>query len=100
MAVYASVPEEHCGRATADLCARRGRIQGMTRRGLLQQVHAIAPLTELFGYADALRHISAGHGHCAMTFEHYEAVPYNLAEETVVRLREARAGRDQRRASS
>jgi ABC-type Fe3+-hydroxamate transport system substrate-binding protein len=43
----------------------------------------MVPLSEMFGYANALRSLTQGRAVFSMHFEHYEAVPYSLAEEIV-----------------
>ena len=43
------------------------------------------PLSEMFGYANALRTLTQGRANFSMHFEHYEAVPAGLAEEIVER---------------
>jgi len=49
------------------------------------------PLSGMFGYASELRNITSGRGNFSMHFEHYEAVPYALAEEIVAARREEKA---------
>ncbi len=83
MSVHVSVPEQFSGSVTGDLCQRRGRIQGMELKGVLQDIEAMVPLAEMFGYATCLRTITQGRGNFTMHFEHYEAVPFSLAETIV-----------------
>jgi len=63
MRVEVTVPQEQVGNVIADVQLRRGKITemescqfGMTR------VLALVPLSELFGYATALRSFSGGRG--------------------------------------
>ena len=44
---------------------------------------AMVPLAEMFGYATSLRSNSQGRGTFIMTFDHYEEVPRNIAEEII-----------------
>jgi elongation factor G len=54
-----------------DLNLRRGQIQGQDMRGGSTIVRALAPLMNMFGYANALREISKGSGSFTMQFDHY-----------------------------
>ncbi len=57
-------------------------------------MEAMVPLAEMFGYATDLRNISSGRANFTMHFEHYEAVPFALAEKIVEERREAKANRN------
>ena len=81
-------PEEFMGDVIGDLNRRRGRIDGMEPRGNTQVVSAVAPLSEMFGYATDLRSMSQGRASYTMQFERYEEVPQHIAEKVV----EARTG--------
>jgi len=83
MSVHVAVPEQFAGSVTGDLCQRRGRIQGMELSGVLQNISAMVPLSQMFGYATDVRTLTQGRGNFTMHFEHYEAVPFSLAEEIV-----------------
>jgi elongation factor G len=88
-----TAPQDYSGSVTGGICARRGRITGIettAARGL-QTVKAMVPLSEMFGYATELRSGTAGRGRFDMRFEHYQAVPFELAEE-IVRRKRAEAG--------
>jgi elongation factor G len=76
-------PEEFMGDVIGDLNRRRGRVEGMEPRGNAQVVNAIAPLSEMFGYATDLRSMSQGRANYTMQFERYEEVPPNIAEKVV-----------------
>ncbi len=43
----------------------------------------MVPLAEMFGYATNLRSNTQGRGNYVMTFDHYEEVPRNIAEEII-----------------
>jgi elongation factor G len=89
MHVEVVVPEEYMGDVIGDINARRGRVEGMDRRGNSQVIRALVPLGEMFGYATDLRSRTQGRGTYTMQFERYEEVPKNVAE-TVVKARAAR----------
>jgi elongation factor G len=83
MSVEVVVPEEYLGDVISDLNSRRGRIEGVELRGTSQIIRAMVPLSEMFGYATALRSRTQGRGSFTMHFGRYEEVPANLAEEII-----------------
>ena len=48
-----------------------------------QVIHAMVPLSEMFGYATDLRSKTQGRGTYTMQFAQYERVPNNIAEKVV-----------------
>ena len=83
MKVDVSVPDEYFGNVMGDITARRGKPLGQESRGNAIQLSAMVPLAEMFGYATSLRSNSQGRGTFVMTFDHYEEVPKNIAEEII-----------------
>jgi elongation factor G len=83
MSVNVITPAEHLGSVNGDLAARRGRIESMEAKGVNQEIRSFVPLAQMFGYATQLRTISRGTATFTMTFDHYEPVPFNVAEEIV-----------------
>ena len=81
MKVDVTVPEEYMGDVIGDLNSRRGRIEGMDAEGTTQEIHAMVPLSEMFGYATALRSRTQGRGVYTMQPEHYEPVPKSIQEK-------------------
>ncbi len=65
-------PEEYVGDIIADLNHRRGRVEGIEQRGMMQVVKGSAPLAEMFGYVTRLRSLSQGRAVYSMFFSHYE----------------------------
>jgi elongation factor G len=86
MSIEVVVPEEYMGDVIGDLNSRRGRIEGMELRGTTQIIKSMAPLSEMFGYATALRSRTQGRGSFTMHFGKYEEVPASLAEEIVSKV--------------
>ncbi|MDD4212696.1 MAG: elongation factor G [Bacilli bacterium] len=86
MNVEVAVPDEYVGNVIGDLTSRRGRIEGQENRGHITSVKAIVPLSEMFGYATALRSNTQGRGNYVMQFARYEEAPRFVAE-TVVKKR-------------
>ncbi len=90
MSVEVTVSEESTGAITGSLCSKRGRIMNMESRGKTSVVTARVPLAEMFGYSSELRNVTSGRGEFTMHFEHYEAVPYSIAEEIVEARRKSK----------
>lgn len=74
------VPEEYMGDVMGDFNTRRGRVQGMEQRGNRTIVRAMVPLAEIMRYGTDLRSMTQGRGTYSLEFDHYEAVPKNLAD--------------------
>jgi elongation factor G len=87
MDVEVVVPTEYMGDVIGDLTARRGRIAGMLQRADARVVEASVPLAEMFGYATRLRSLTQGRAVYSMQFSRYEAMPKNMAEEIVKKVK-------------
>ena len=83
MKVEIVIPEEYMGDIMGDVTSRRGRVEGMEARGTAQVVKGFVPLSEMFGYATALRSNTQGRGVFTMYFDHYEEVPKSISEEII-----------------
>lgn len=83
MSIEVSAPEEYTGDVVGDMCSRRGKVLGMAMKGKLQIVDTEAPLSEMFGYASALRSMSSGRANYSMHFEKYIEVPFAIAEKII-----------------
>jgi len=81
MKVEVVTPEEYMGDIIGDLNSRRGQVSGMEQRGINHVVNSMVPLANMFGYVNNLRSMSQGRASYTMTFDHYEEVPHNVAEE-------------------
>ena len=90
MSVEVVTPEDYMGAVTGSICQRRGRIESMDEQAEYKVVRGLVPLSEMFGYSNVVRTISQGRASFTMHFEHYEAVPFTLAEEIVAKRREAK----------
>ncbi|MGB2983104.1 MAG: hypothetical protein WBC63_04500, partial [Candidatus Bipolaricaulia bacterium] len=69
----------------------RGRILGMDTKGGATVLRGRVPLAEMFGYASELRNLTSGRGTFTMHFEHYEAVPYVIAEEVIAERKDKKS---------
>lgn len=83
MKVEVVVPEDYIGDVVGDLNSRRGRLEGMEASFGAQTIRAFVPLAKMFGYATDLRSKTQGRGNYTMTFDHFEAVPNNIADEVL-----------------
>ncbi len=82
MAMEVVTPESNMGDIIGDLSSRRGKILEMRPdKGGTQIVRAQVPLSEVFGYATAMRSMSQGRATYSMEPSHYEPVPANIMEE-------------------
>jgi len=81
MRVDVNVPEEYMGDVMGGLNSRRGRIEGMEARSGAQNIKAVVPLSEMFGYATSLRSSTQGRGTFSMQTSHFEEVPKNIQEK-------------------
>jgi len=88
MSVEVTAPEHHTGAITGSLCSKRGKILSMETRGGAVVLSARVPLAEMFGYASELRNLTSGRGSFTMHFEHYESVPFAIAEKIIEDRRE------------
>ena len=52
-------------------------------------VRGHVPLSEMFGYSNALRTLTQGRANFSMHFERYEAVPFAITEQIIAKRREA-----------
>ena len=87
MALEVVVPEQYLGDVMGDLNSHRADIQGMNPRSDAQVVKAVIPLSETFGYATRLRSLTQGRAIFTMQFAQYRAVPKNITEEIVAKVR-------------
>jgi len=92
MSVNVVSPEEFSGAIIGALCNRRGTILGLDDQANAKVIRARVPLATMFGYATEVRNMSQGRAVFTMHFEHYEAVPFSIAEE-IVAERKSRSAR-------
>lgn len=82
MKVEVTTPEEYMGNIIGDLNSKRGQIEEMIDRpNNIKAIQAKVPLSEMFGYATALRSMSQGRANYVMEFAYYSEVPRNILEQ-------------------
>ena len=83
MKVSVIAPEDYLGNVIGDLTSRRGQILGQEARPGAQQIDALVPLSEMFGYATDLRSRTQGRGQYTMEPHSYVEIPRNIAEKII-----------------
>lgn len=83
MAVEVNTPCEAQGDLIGDLNRRRGDIVSMEAGQANVLLKARVPLSELWGYANAIRSLSRGRASYSMTPSHFDRVPDALAAKVV-----------------
>jgi len=86
MKVEVVTPDKFMGDVTGNLSGKRGQIEGMEERGMNKAIKALVPLSEMFGYATAMRSMTEGRATFTMEFANYSIVPANVAQ-TIIEAR-------------
>jgi elongation factor G len=83
MKVEVITPENFMGDVIGNLNSRRGQINELRERAGAKIIDAVAPLSELSGYATDLRSMTQGRASYSMEFFKYGEVPRNVSEEII-----------------
>ena len=83
MKVEVTTPDQYLGDVMGGLTSRRGILQGMENVNGNQEITAMVPLAEMFGYVTDLRSSTQGRGTFIMEFDHYAEVPKSIAEKII-----------------
>ena len=83
MKVVVITPDDYMGDVIGDLNSRRGQIQSMEPVAGAQQITAMVPLSEMFGYATELRSRTQGRGQYTMEPDHFAEVPKSIQESII-----------------
>ena len=81
--VVTIVPDEYLGSVMGGFNSRRGQIQSMESANGVQELTAMVPLSEMFGYATDLRSMTQGRGVYSMEPSHFAEVPKSIQEQIV-----------------
>ncbi|MCC6464338.1 MAG: elongation factor G [Planctomycetes bacterium] len=81
MKVEVRTPEEFMGPVIGDLNSRRARIESTERDADLVIIRAVAALSEMFGYVQAVRGLSQGRANYSMEPYRYEIAPPHIKEK-------------------
>jgi len=85
MKVEVITPNDYLGDVMTGLTGRRGSLRGTELRNGSQVVTCDAPLSEMFGYATALRTETQGRATFTMLFDHFATVPKAVFERLLGR---------------
>lgn len=91
MSVEITSPEEYLGSLTGSIATKRGKIISMDMKNGTRILKAQVPLAQMFGYTNELRNITSGRASASMHFDHYEVVPFSIAEEIVEKRKNGKA---------
>ena len=85
MKVEVTTPDENMGDLIGDITSRRGTIVEINSNtgNQFSRIDAQVPLSELFGYATAIRSLSRGRASYSMEPSHFEKVPKAIQDKIV-----------------
>ena len=78
MKVEVTTPDEYQGDLLGDLNRRRGKIMSIEAKDSSTILNAEVPLSEMFGYATAIRSLSKGRAAYSMEPYRFEQVPNSI----------------------
>jgi elongation factor G len=87
MLVNVITPPEFVGEIIGDINAKRGKVEHIRPQNQKQEITALIPMSELFGYSTKLRSISQGRAVYTMEYSKHEKVPANIQEKILRRMR-------------
>ena len=83
MKVEVTAPEENMGDVIGDVTSRRGSIMEVDTHDNTVRITAQVPLSELFGYATAIRSLTKGRASYTMEPFSFEKVPNAIQDKIV-----------------
>ncbi len=83
MKMEITVPSDYIGNVVGDFNSRRGKVESIRSESGSEIIKGYAPLSEMFGYATALRSITQGRATYNMEPSHYEPLPKQLSEKII-----------------
>ena len=86
MKVVVVTPDDYMGDVIGTINSRRGQIQSMDPVAGGQQITAMVPLAEMFGYATTLRSSTQGRANYSMEPDHFAEVPKSV-QDTIIASR-------------
>lgn len=81
MKLVVNTPPEYMGEVQGSISRLRGRIENLSLKNSYQEITALVPLANLFGYAANLRNATSGRADFTKSFDHYAKLPEKIAEE-------------------
>ncbi|MEZ5991109.1 MAG: elongation factor G [Planctomycetota bacterium] len=92
MKVEVRTPDDFTGAVIGDLNSRRARIESTEKDEDITIITAVAPLSEMFGYVQAVRGLSQGRANYSMEPYRYEVCPPHVKEKIMAERGGAKAG--------
>ena len=92
MNVEVTVPDDTTGDVLGDLNSRRGRTQGMDKKGAMTAIKAQVPMQEMLSYEPALTSMTGGRGSFHMEYSHYEGVPAQARQKIIEQAKKEKEG--------
>jgi elongation factor G len=86
MKIEVVVPPEYMGSVINDLNSRRSKILCINARKDVQVIDAETPLSEMFGYATALRSLTQGRAVYTMQLDRYEVTTKTVQDDILRRI--------------
>ncbi|MFH1995588.1 MAG: elongation factor G [Candidatus Omnitrophota bacterium] len=83
MDVEVVCPEKNMGDVIGDLNSRRSKISSIEDRSNTKVIRGLTPLSEMFGYATALRSLTQGRATYTMQPSFYQEVPSSISEKVL-----------------
>ncbi|MCX6243762.1 MAG: elongation factor G [Bacteroidetes bacterium] len=80
-------PSDYMGEVTGDLNKRRGHVEEVHSRIVDQEILGKVPLSEMFGYVTTLRSITSGRATCMLEFSHFGAIPQEIMNDVLYKIR-------------
>jgi elongation factor G len=80
MSLELEIPTENLGKVLGSLQQKRGRVEGLDKRGDCEVVRATVPLAEMFGFMTELRSSTKGRGSFTMEFLRFDEAPAGIQE--------------------
>ncbi len=93
MKVEVTTPDEYQGDLLGDLNRRRGRIVGIEIKAGQTSLNGEVPLSEMFGYATAIRSLSKGRASYSMEPLRFEQVPTSILNQILDATKDKPAAR-------
>ena len=86
--VFINTPQDYMGDAMRELSNRRGQILDMEQEGDMTLIKSKAPVSEMFGFAGAIRGATQGRCLWSVEFGGFERVPNELQPKIIKEIRE------------
>jgi len=83
MKLEVTTPDEYLGDVIGDMNMRRIKVENIEQKGTTKILTGAAPLSQMFGYATALRSLTQGRATYTMEPSFYKEVPKDIMEKIV-----------------